>query len=347
MTARERAARARRTALAACVSALLAAPALPAMTRPAKSAPARSFETLVREAREDAAAGNSRARDRYLAAIEQKPSDTALRAELADYFWKIGDPTEAESQMDWLVAHGHPRPGFLRYYGLRLFDAGNFVKASKILESASREGPPDDDLLFCLGSARLEEGDFRGAEEALRGAIRKAPSKFAARHVLGNLLKLTGRPAEAVVELRRAAESGGDSADIWLDLAQALAADGHPGEAEEACRKSLRIQPDRAAAHMTLGRILRSEGKADEAAAELTRSRLLYDREEENVEKRRSSQARVSEVWVLKRRAESLEERGRREDAIQALERAKSLAPEDRSLDYALEKLRASGPKKR
>ena len=185
-----------------------------------------------------------------------------VRAELADYLWGTGNPTEAEAQMDWLVARGHPRPGFLRYYGLRLFEAGNFVKASQVLESASREGSPDYDLLFCLGTARLEKGDFPGSEQSLRGAIRKSPGQAAAHHILGNLLKLTARPREAVVELRLAAAADESSADSWLDLAQALAANGERPEAEEACRRSIRLQPDRAAAHLTLGRILRARGES-------------------------------------------------------------------------------------
>jgi tetratricopeptide (TPR) repeat protein len=322
----------------------------------------------VREARDLARAGDARARDRYLEALKQNPSDVSLRAELADYLWGTGDPTEAEAQMDWLVARGHPRPGFLRYYGLRLFEAGNFVKASQILEKASREGPADSDLLFCLGSARLEKGDFREAEQALRAAAEKSPEQAGVHHVLGNLLNLTARHREAVVELRQAADLDGSSADVWLDLAQALAADGRPAEAEESCRKSIRLAPDRAAAHLTLGRILRTEGKAEEAATELAASRSLYDREEEQAERNRGSAARASQGWVLLRmnrpadalaqfesipepsssawrgRAEALERLGRREDAIRALERAKSLAPEDHALDYALERLRASRP---
>ena len=336
---------------------------------PRAAGDARPFGDLVREARDYARAGDARARDRYLAAVRQRPSDASLRAELADYFWSTGDPTEAESQMDWLVARGNPRPGFLRYYGLRLFDAGNFVKASDVLEKAARESAPDYDLLFCLGSARVEKGDFRGAEQSLRAAVDKSPAQAGAHHVLGRLLNLAGRHRDAVDELRRAAGAEAENAAVWLDLAQALAADGSPAEAEEACRRSIRLAPGRAAAHMTLGRILRAEQKTEEAASELAASRALYDREESAAEIDRGSTARTSQAWVLLRmdraaealaqfeslpensasawrgRAEALEKLGRREEALRALERAKSLAPEDRSLDYMMERLRAARPR--
>lgn len=349
-------------------AALFVAAGFSAASRPEKPAGARSLPVVLREARDFARAGDPRARDRYLDAIRQNPSDASVRAELADYLWGTGNPTEAEAQMDWLVARGHPRPGFLRYYGLRLFEAGNFVKASRVLESASREGSPDYDLLFCLGTARLEKGDFPGSEQALRSAIRTSPGQASAHHILGDLLKLTARPREAVAELRLAAGEDESSADTWLDLAQALAANGERPDAEEACRRSIRLQPDRAAAHLTLGRILRAEGNAEESASELAASRSLYDREEEQAEKNRGAAARTSQGWVLLRmnrpadalaqfksipessasgwrgRAEALERLGRREEAIGALERAKTLSPDDHSLDYALARLRASVP---
>ncbi len=199
----------------------------------------------------------------------------------------------------------------------------------------------------------------------------KSPSAGPAHHVLGSLLKLTARPREAVAELRLAVGAEQSSADTWLDLAQALAADGQRAEAEEACRRSIRLQPDRAAAHLTLGRILRAEGKAQEAASELAASRSLYDREEQQAEKNRGSAARASQGWVLLRmnrpaealtqfesvpessssgwrgRAEALERLGRRDDAIRALEKAKTLAPDDRALDYALARLQAAVPRPR
>ena len=307
----------------------------------------RPFPALVREARDFARAGDPRARDRYLDAIRQNPSDASVRAELADYLWGAGNPTEAEAQMDWLVEKGRPKPGFLRYYGLRLFESGNYEKASRVLDRALGDGPPDYDLLFCLGAARLEKGDFTGAEKSLRQAIGKDGGQASAHHLLGRLLSLRLRSKEAVPELRRAAEAEPASADIALDLAQALAAAGRPVEAEAACRRSIERQPDRAAAHLTLGQILRSEGKKDEAAAELAASRSLYDREEERTQQTRSSGARASRGWLMARKSEELERLGRRDEAIRTLEEAKALAPEDRAIDYALERLRGRTPGQR
>jgi tetratricopeptide (TPR) repeat protein len=310
----------------------------------ASASPAASS---LREAREFARAGDARARDRFLKALARAPSDVSLRAEIADYFWSVGDPTEAESQMDWLVEKGHPKPGFLRYYGLRLFESGNYEKASRILERALGEAHPDYDLLFCLGAARLEKGDFSGAEKSLREAIRADSGPASAHHLLGKLLNLRLRHDEAAAELRRAAEAEPGSAAIGLDFAQALAAANHPEEAEAACRKSIERQGDNAAAHLTLGQILRSEGRKDEAAAELAVSRKLYDREEERVQQNRSSGARTSEGWVLQRKSEDLERAGRREEAIRALEEAKKLAPDDRAIDYSLERLRERAPRRK
>ena len=357
----------RSTRNGALVVAVLVAPfvrAAPPAARPAPASPVSALDS----ARALARSGDARARDRYAEAVRQHPAEAPLRAEFADYLWSTGSSAGAEEQMDWLLEHGRPKPGFLRFYGLRLFDAKNFVKAASVLERASREEPPDYDLLFCLGAARLEEGDFAGAETAFRAAISRSPENAGAHHLLGRLWNLVGRPAEAATELRAAADAEGSSADIWLDLAQALFASQHRAEAEEACRRAIALQSDRAAAHATLAAVLRAEGKREEAAAELAMSRSLYDREEERVQNERASVARAMQGWVLlaanrpkealaqfesapdsssawKGRAESLERLGRRTEAIHALERAKALAPEDRSLDYSLERLRRTPAK--
>ncbi len=334
-----RAARFRALLVRGLVAGLVAGLASGTPTSPKPPSPA-----LVREARDLARAGDARARERYLRALKQSPADVSLRAEIADYFWSVGDPTEAESQMDWLVEKGRPKPGFLRYYGLRLFESGNYEKATRVLDRAQRDAAPDYDLLFCLGAARLEKGDFSGAEKSLRHAIENDAGPASAHHLLGRLLSLTQRSEEAVAELGRAAQAEPDSADIALDLAQALAAAGRPIEAEAACRRSIERQPDRAAAHLTLGQILRAEGKKDEAASELAASRSLYDREEEKVEQTRSSGARASQGWLLRRKSEDLERLGRRDEAIRALREAKALAPDDRAIDYALERLSEHKP---
>jgi tetratricopeptide (TPR) repeat protein len=216
-----------------------------------------------------------------------------------------------------------------------------------VLDRALVEAAPDYDLLFCLGAARLEKGDFSGAEKALREAIGKDAAPASAHHLLGRLLNLRLRHEEAAAELQRAADAEPASAAIWLDLAQALAAANHSEAAEGASRKAIERQPDLAAAHMTLGQILRSEGKKDEAAAELAASRKLYDREEERVQQTRSSGARASQGWLLQRKAEDLERAGKPDEAIRALEEARALAPEDRAIDYALERLRGRAPGRR
>lgn len=318
----------------------------------------------VEEARALARAGDARARDKYLAALSAAPSDVGLRVEFAEYLWGAGNSAEAEEQMDWLLAHGHPRPGFLRYYGLKLFDAGSFEKAARVLGDAAREGSADADLLYCLGAARLETGDFAAAEDALGRAIESAPRSGAASHLLGRLFHLTGRLPESVAALRRAADADPASSEIWLDLAQALADSNQAPEAERACRLSIERHRDRAAAHLTLAKVLRTQGKNAEANLEFATSRTLYGREEERTEKARAAIARAARGWELiaqnrpsdalaqfetapesssawKGRAEALRRLGRPSEAIGALERAKALAPDDRSIDYAIERLRA------
>lgn len=345
----------------------LASAAVAAIPGGTASVPEKPPEDDASAARTLARAGDAGARDRYAAAIRRAPADVGLRVEFAEYLWSTGNSAEAESQMDWLLENGHPNAGFRRYYGLKLFDAMRFEKSARILGEALSEGIPDEDLLFCLGASRLETGDFPGAEIALRRAVGLSPRHAAALRLLGRLLHLTGRLPESVVELNRAAEADPASAEIWLDLAQALAESGKSAEAEQACRRSIERRNDRAAAHLTLAQVLRAQGRTDESDAEFAASRTLYAREEERTERARATAARVSRGWELlaqnrtgealaqwesagdsvsawKGRAEALRRLGRRADAVAALERAKALAPDDPSIDAAIDRLRAGSP---
>ncbi|HBL28867.1 MAG TPA: hypothetical protein DD490_18695, partial [Acidobacteria bacterium] len=55
-----------------------------------------------------------------------------------------------------------------------------------------------------LGRTRIKRNDLAGAEQVLRQALRIEPDAQRAHHYLGVVLQQTGRPAEAVAELRAA-----------------------------------------------------------------------------------------------------------------------------------------------
>jgi hypothetical protein len=87
-------------------------------------------------------------------------------------------------------------------------------------ERATALSPRDYRLWMDLGRAREQAGDAAGGERALRRALALAPNYVMPRWYLGNLLLRDGREAEAVTELRAAAESdrelrGQIFASVW------------------------------------------------------------------------------------------------------------------------------------
>ena len=87
-------------------------------------------------------------------------------------------------------------------------------------EQATSLSPRDYRLWMELGRAREQAGDAAGGEQALRRALALAPKYVMPRWYLGNLLLRAGRDAEAVIELRSAAESdhelrGPIFASVW------------------------------------------------------------------------------------------------------------------------------------
>ncbi|MFM2248296.1 MAG: hypothetical protein RL071_4371 [Pseudomonadota bacterium] len=70
----------------------------------------------------------------------------------------------------------------------------------------------EGDELVALAQAKLADGDADEAEALLRAALRLRPTDEAAHFHLGVLLRISGRKAEAIVHLERAAAAGGPHA---------------------------------------------------------------------------------------------------------------------------------------
>ena len=83
--------------------------------------------------------------------------------------------------------------------------------------------------LGLLGSACISLDEMAKGEEVLRLAVQYAGEGAAAAGIytrLGKSMLADNRPGEAIAPLRRAANLGGDGAEVWMLLAEALTARG-------------------------------------------------------------------------------------------------------------------------
>jgi serine/threonine-protein kinase len=172
----------------------------------------------------------------------------------------------AESVLSWLGAKkgtgSLARPGalllssdaqesYLKAIGaLRRYDVPESITtAVRILTELDQEHPGSPLILAALGRAYLNQfevtRDPASADRAIAAceAARKLDDRLPEVHTtLGQVLKMTGKPAEAVGEFERALAEQPSSIDALLGLADAYRATGSP-QALATYRRALALQP--------------------------------------------------------------------------------------------------------
>jgi tetratricopeptide (TPR) repeat protein len=172
----------------------------------------------------------------------------------------------AESVLSWLGAkrgaESLARPGtvllssaaqesYLKAIGaLRRYDVPESIAtAVRILTDLDRKHPDSPLILAALGRAHLNQfeitRDPASADRAIAAceAARKLDDRLPEVHTtLGEVLKMTGKPAEATEEFERALAEQPSSIDALLGLADAYRATGN-SQAEATYRRALALQP--------------------------------------------------------------------------------------------------------
>ncbi|MCL6501197.1 MAG: tetratricopeptide repeat protein [Pirellulales bacterium] len=155
------------------------------------------------------------------------------------------------------------------------------------------------------------QAEFERAEAVYRAVLRIAPRHPDALHLLGVLLRQTGRVQAAVASLRRAAAIAPQAAVIHYNLGSALLDAGRLEEAAESFHLALRLEDGLIEAYINLGAVYRLQGKLDDSLAMLQRACA-------------QDPNRV-ECWL--NLGQTLRAAGQAEDAERCLRRALELAP--------------------
>ncbi len=134
--------------------------------------------------------------------------------------------------------------------------------------------PPSDEVQNELAEARelLAAGSIDSAVSLLRQLIAKHPENPDAHLLLGSSLALAPRQSEAIAELRRAIELRPSFPQAHNTLGMALARFGEPQAAQEAFQRALELDPELAEAHANLGLVLAQQARFAEAREHLSRA---------------------------------------------------------------------------
>jgi Flp pilus assembly protein TadD len=152
-----------------------------------------------------------------------------------------------------------------------LVSAGEPAKAMQYFEAAVAQSPESEILLRKLGSAQMDAGQAARAEATLRRVVAMAVDDAGAWGMLGQVLWLQGRTAEAIAAFRKGIAADPELPELHNSLGALLLADD-AAAAEKEFREAMRIQPSLPQAQANLGSLLAREGRVDEARYHFERS---------------------------------------------------------------------------
>ncbi len=171
-------------------------------------------------------------------------------------------PAESAARARTLLLTSESQESYLKAIGaLRRYDAPESVAtAVRILTDLDAKYPDSPLILAALGRAHLNEfeitRDRKSADRAIAAcaAARKLDDRLPEVHAtLGEVLNLTGKPAEAADQFQRALAAQPSSIEALLGLAESFRATGNNSRAEATYRRALTLQPGYWAAYNQFG----------------------------------------------------------------------------------------------
>ncbi len=255
-------------------------------------------------------------------ALRQKPGDSHARTFLALSRAALGGCDLAANDLSAAFTTSQDAD-LRRLAGLALAQchlAHNRLDAAlPVVLELEKQFPADADVLY--EAAKLH---MKAWNDVVFQMFQKTPASYRVNQVSAEIFEVQGRYADAVAEYRKAIEKNPAAVNLHFRLARALLMQSHTpeamNEAQEEFAAELKLNPNDAVAEYETGQILLAENKPQEAAPRFERALTLAPDFAEAL------------VAVARMRSDAK----RYTDAIQLLERAARLQPENESVHYNL-----------
>lgn len=195
-------------------------------------------------------------------ALELAPGNPLILGNYARFLQKLGRPRDA---MDVLERATRAAPDSAQAWtelGIASLKQGQAEPAATALERAVGLQPDAARAWHALGNARRAADDLEGAEAAFRTTVGLKPGNGAAWVNLGMVLRLQGRPAEALSCLEAARKAGYSGPELGDAETGALVDVGRFEQALSRARQLIREFPQYTAGQVTLVHLLWEHGAA-------------------------------------------------------------------------------------
>lgn len=205
---------------------------------------------------------------------------------------------------------------------IALLDRNELMAAEAAAESVLAQEPEHADALHAMALLRRMQNRLPEAEQFYRRSIAANPNRPQVHHNYGNLLKTLARYEESAAAQREAIRLKPNYADAYLNLGLALNGMRDFKATEKALRDGLRLQPNSLFLKQALGAVLNEQNRPKEAEAVLRSGLAASTRDPRQIA------ALTHNLGV------ALRLQRRYPEALEAISRAQSLAPDIHAADY-------------
>lgn len=203
--------------------------------------------------------------------------------------------------------------------GWQLLQTGNIAGAEEQVRPWLAH-PGNDELVPLIGAIRLQQGRFAEAAAMFERARRLHPGEVRFAFLHGTALAGMEQFEPAIAAFQAVIRQMPNVPDAYLGLARAQRKLGQNEEAQNTYRKLLRVQPENVDAYIGLSSALAETGQFADAEAPLRRA-LQYTRDPRAL------------AAIHNNLAIALSSQNKHAEALEALERTQSLAPDLPGLD--------------
>jgi tetratricopeptide (TPR) repeat protein len=146
---------------------------------------------------------------------------------------------------------------------------GRMTEAEALYREVLRDEPGAAEALEGLGVLVFQLGRAAEAADLFARGVAVCPDSARFHANLGEALRTTDRPEQALAHLRRAKELNPSLPQTWNSLALLAYSQGRYADSEASCREAIRLAPKLAAAHINLANSLSALDRPAEAAEAL------------------------------------------------------------------------------
>lgn len=284
-------------------------------------------------------------------------SNESLEQKAAELF-AANDFAAAEPLYLSMLDEEPDNPQLLLMAGLCRRGQGDGAGALELLSQAAQSAHADELCHYYLGESLLELRRPDEALQALSRSISLNPNHAPARALLGYIQLTNGQAEQAIESTRAALRANPENIVALSTLALALLRKGELDEAYKHAQAAVKLKPEAAAAQAALGQVFMAQGHTDFAQQCISNALVKHPQNPELhavMASIRSSQgdhagaidhyARAASVGhggsgLLIDMSQSLLAVGRMEDALQVLDNARQLSPDDARVDQILAQLK-------